>query len=102
MDSHHFMQALPWACRAAARARGRGDGQGKVACLPGVRWDRAQGEGAWAALGSDVHQGEAWQQGTGLLQDGKWGLGLQHKEKAPEPVEAEGTRALVSLVSVMM
>lgn len=40
---------------------------------------------AWAALGRDVHQGEAWQQGIGLLQDGKWGFGLQQQEKAPEP-----------------
>lgn len=46
----------------------------------------ASGEGAWTALGRDVHQGEAWQQGAGLLQDGKWGLGLQKKQKAPEPV----------------
>lgn len=79
------MQALPWACPAAAWATGRGDGQQKVACLSGAQWDRVQGEGAWAALGRDVYQGEAWQQGTGLLQDGKWALGLQ-QEKAPEPV----------------
>lgn len=84
MDGYHFMQALPWASSAEACARG--DGQQKVACLPVTQWDRVQGEGPWAALGRDAHQGEVWQQGTGLLQYGKWGLGLQQKEKAPEPV----------------
>lgn len=102
MESRHFMQTLPWPRHTAAWARGGGDGQRKVAGSPGAWRDRAPGEGARAALGRDVHQGRAWQKGTGSLQDGGWGLGLE-QERAPElVVRPEGPRALVSSRVVMM
>lgn len=57
-----------------------------------------------AALGRDVHQGGAWQQGTGSLQDGRWDPGLEQEERAPElVVRLEGPRASVSSqVATMM
>lgn len=65
------MQTLPRACPAVAWARGRDDGQGKMEGLPGAWRDRVPREEARAALGGDVHQGGAWRQGIGSLQDGR-------------------------------
>ena len=58
-ESRHFTQTLAWAHPAAAWAGGRGDGRGKAVGLAGAWQDRTPGEGAWAALGRDVHQAGA-------------------------------------------
>lgn len=82
-SSFHASSAMGLFCCSLGHRQRQWPAEGDVSAWG--TWDRAQGEGAWAALGRDVHQGEAWQQGIGLLQDGQWGLGLQQKEKAPEP-----------------
>lgn len=54
-------------------------------CL-GAQQDGMPGERARAALGRDEHQGGTWWQGTGPLQDCRWGLGLEQEERVPELV----------------
>lgn len=88
MDGHHFMQALPWACPAAAWARGRGDGQrGRGLDSTGQRRAPRRGLAAGSRLAS------GWQMGFGAAEEA---------ESPRAGREASGTRALVSLVAVMM